>query len=347
MFQAQTKALQNGKPMIRALQGHKDHKIPFWFMRQAGRYLPEYRELRQKAGSFLDLCFNPEMAAEVTLQPLRRFDMDAAILFSDILVIPMALGQELAFMEGEGPRLGELDIEGLAFSNEKLMPVYQTIKLVREGLAPDKTLIGFAGAPWTVACYMVEGRGTGHFSKTIAFAKDNEKAFSVLIEKITSATIEYLSEQARSGAEVLQLFDSWAGLLPDGDFERWVTGPTKRICEALKQSHPDILLTGFPRGAKECYISYANETGVDCIGLDQDISVSWAVKNISGTCALQGNLDPALLLQGGKEMEEAALKILVEAQDRSLVFNLGHGIVKETPPENVALLSDIVKGYSR
>ena len=347
MPQIQPEAAQKGKPIIRALQGHVDTHVPFWFMRQAGRYLPEYRELRQKAGSFLNLSFTPEMAAEVTLQPVRRFGMDAAILFSDILVIPLALGQSLDFVEGEGPQLGPLDIESLSYSQTRLEPVYETLKLVSKELEQDKTLIGFAGAPWTVACYMVDGRGTGHFSKTISFARENEELFGQLIDKITDATVQYLTAQAQNGAEVLQLFDSWAGLLPAEAFARWVIEPAKHIREALRKSCPEVPMIGFPRGAKELYKDYARETNMDCIGLDTGISMEWAVSEMPSQFSLQGNLDPSLLLKGGQEMEKAVLDILGAARGRALVFNLGHGIVKETPLENVARLSEIVRNFSR
>lgn len=343
----QTKVSFQTKPIIRALQGHKDPQVPFWFMRQAGRYLPEYRELRKKAGSFLGLCFDPAAAAEVTLQPLKRFDMDAAILFSDILVIPKALGQELDFVEGEGPRLGELHIEKLSFSESELEPVYETLQIVRSRLQPEKTLIGFAGSPWTVACYMIEGRGTGHFKKAMSFAREEKETFALLMDKITDATIRYLSAQARSGADTLQLFDSWAGLLSPAEFRRWVIEPTKRIRASLKDDYPEIPVIGFPRGAKGLYSEYASKTGVECVGLDCEISMEEASVGIPETCAIQGNLDPVLLLQGGKAMEEAVHGILDAASKRSFVFNLGHGIVKETPPENVAFLSSIVKAYSR
>lgn len=349
MVQArQTEApAQAAKPIIRALQGYKDPKVPFWFMRQAGRYLPEYRELRNKAGSFLGLCFDPKAAAEVTLQPLQRFDMDAAILFSDILVIPKALGQELDFVEGEGPRLGELHIEKLSFSESELEPVYETLQIVRSRLEPEKTLIGFAGSPWTVACYMIEGRGTGHFKKALSFAREKEEAFALLIEKISDATIRYLSRQTLNGANALQLFDSWAGLLTAAEFERWVIKPTQRIRAALKASCPEVPVIGFPRGAGALYPEYAVETGVDCIGIDHEASMEDVSEGMPETCALQGNLDPALLLQGGSAMEAAVHRILAAASKRPFIFNLGHGIVKETPPENVALLSRMLKDYSR
>lgn len=348
MPQTRPKATQKSiKPIIRALQGCVDARVPFWFMRQAGRYLPEYRILRQKAGSFLNLCFTPEMAAEVTLQPLRRFDMDAAILFSDILVIPLALGQELDFVEGEGPKLGPLDIDKLTYSETKIEPIYETLKIVRSQLEPKKTLIGFAGAPWTVACYMVEGQGTGHFSKTLAFAKENEEVFDRLINKVADATVRYLSSQIQSGAEALQIFDSWAGLLPADKFQRWVIDPTKRIRSALKHSFPEIPVIGFPRGAQGLYADYAHETCMDCIGLDTGVSMEWVAREIPPIFSLQGNLDPALLLEGGKKMEEETRTLLEKTQGRAFVFNLGHGIIKETPPENVAHLSDILRNYSR
>lgn len=314
-------------------------------MRQAGRYLPEYRELRKQAGSFLDLCFNPEFATEVTLQPLRRFDMDAAILFSDILVVPYALGQKLTFAEGEGPRLGALpDLQNLNpdVFDKKLSPVFETIRRLKKNLAEDKALIGFAGAPWTVACYMVEGRGGGEFVEAKKHAFTHPENFDTLIEKLTEVTARYLIEQVRHGADVVQIFDSWAGLLPAPYFERWVTAPTKEIVRRVRAACPDVPVIGFPRGAGAFYRDYAERTGVQGLGIDTFYPMEKAAGEIRGV-TLQGNLDPVLLLTGGRAMEEATQRLLDETKNTPFIFNLGHGIIKETPPEHVARLSDIIK----
>ena len=246
------------KPLLDVLHGRAGSTVPFWLMRQAGRYLPEYRALRKTAGGFLDMCFNPEFAAEVTLQPLRRFDMDAAILFSDILVIPHALGQKLEFLEGEGPCLGPLDTKALQYDDSKLAPVYETLRRLKTQLAADKTLIGFAGAPWTVACYMVQGKGDGAFNEAKKFAFAQPAAFDALIETITDATIKYLVNQGKAGADALQLFDSWAGLLPEPYFTRWVIKPAQKIRAALKAAHPHLPMIGFPRGAGPCICPMPN-----------------------------------------------------------------------------------------
>lgn len=334
------------KPIVEALRGKARQPVPFWLMRQAGRYLPEYRELRKKAGSFLNLCFNPDWAAEITLQPIRRFDMDAAILFSDILVVPYALGQELDFVEGEGPRLGMLKVDRLSFDPSRLAPVYETLKKLRQQLAPEKTLIGFAGAPWTVACYMVDGQGGGEFGKTKKFAFENPEGFGVLIDKIVDATVLYLSAQAKSGADVVQIFDSWAGLLPEPYFTRWVIKPVHEIIRRLKMEHPHLPVIAFPRGAGELYKKYAAEVEADGIGIDTATPLSWAVKEFGEQACLQGNLDPEVLLVGGKVLEDAALSILDAAKGRPFIFNLGHGVIKETPPEHVAQLAKLIRGHA-
>lgn len=333
------------RPVIKALHGEAQTTAPFWLMRQAGRYLPEYRELRKQAGSFLDLCFNPDFAAEVTLQPIRRFDMDAAIVFSDILVIPHALGQKLDFVEGEGPSLGALDIESLSYDAKKLEPVFETLRRVRRALPPEKTLIGFAGAPWTVACYMVDGQGDGAFNKTKSFAYKNPEAFDQLIARIVDATVPYLVGQSKAGADVVQLFDSWAGLLPEPYFTRWVIQPAQEIVQRLQQSVPGLPVIGFPRGAGALYKSYAADVNVHAVGIDTQTPMDWAVRECPGKC-LQGNLDPLLLLEGGKALEENTLRILRAAQGRPFIFNLGHGIIKETPPDHVAQLARIIRGFA-
>ncbi|MEZ0259848.1 MAG: uroporphyrinogen decarboxylase [Alphaproteobacteria bacterium] len=331
-------------PIIAALQGESTPQIPFWLMRQAGRYLPEYRELRKNAGSFLNLCFNPELACEVTLQPLKRFDMDAAILFSDILVVPHALGQQLDFMEGEGPRLGPLRIASLKLQEKKLEPVYETVRRVRQNLGPEKTLIGFAGSPWTVACYMVQGQGGNDFPVTRHFAEVQPEKFKELLTIITDATVQYLRGQIASGAQAIQLFDSWANLLNRQQFVEWSIAPTREIVRKLKSAHPDIPIIGFPRAVTApFYKRFAEETGVDALGLDQLATFDAFPPKF----CLQGNLDPTVLLKGGQEMKDAALKILNAAGKRPFVFNLAHGIIKDTPPEHVAQLSSIIREFRR
>lgn len=341
------------KKIIRSLQGEVTGRIPFWLMRQAGRYLPEYRATRQQAGSFLHLCFNPELAAEVTLQPIRRFGMDAAIIFSDILVVPHALGQTLDFVEGEGPKLNALhgaqDISKLNFDafDQKLSPVYEALKLVRAALEPEKTLIGFAGAPWTLACYMLQGYGDGEFATAKKFSYSDPFNFDRLIDILTEATTRYVLKQIESGANVIQLFDSWAGLLPHHYFKKWVTNPTQKIVEQIRLKHPDIPVIGFPRGAGVLYTSYVAKTGVQGIGIDTQTSLQWAVREFGNDVCLQGNLDPVLLVTGGKELEGEIDRLLNLVKGQPFIFNLGHGILKETPPEHVAHLAGLLQAFKR
>lgn len=341
------------QPMLRALKGEVTQTVPFWLMRQAGRYLPEYRDLRLKAGSFLDLCFNPEWAAEVTLQPLRRFDMDAAIIFSDILVIPYAFGQKLDFVEKEGPKLDPIqekaEFERLSFDqlHEKLAPVYEALKIVRGKLAPEKTLIGFAGAPWTVACYMVEGEGGGEFPLTRKMAMETPEEFQILIDKLTAATTEYLLAQIDAGADALQLFDSWSGLLPEPFFTRFVTAPAKKIAAAIERRHKGFPLIGFPRGCGDKYPAYVRQTGIRAVALDQHVPLIWAREALGPKICIQGNLDPMALISGGKRLDDEANLILEACRNHPFVFNLGHGILKETPPEHVAQLAQIIKEFKR
>lgn len=343
--------MHNSKPILDALRGTRTERVPFWFMRQAGRYLPEYRNLRKNAGSFLDLVYTPEFAIEVTLQPIRRFAMDAAILFSDILVIPHALGQDVAFEEGRGPVLEPLDpshgLKGLNISDihETLSPIYETLKGVRDELPDNIALIGFAGAPWTVATYMVEGGGSQDHAKTKSWAYKDPDGFQKLIDLLVDASVEYLLAQIDSGAEAIQLFDTWAGSLPESAQRRWCVEPAKRITARLREAHPDIPVICFPRGAGPLYLDYARETGANCIGIDTALSPAWAAENIQPTAAIQGNLDPRLLVVGGEAMRREALAILDALQGGAHIFNLGHGIVPETPPEHVEELSDLVRSY--
>jgi uroporphyrinogen decarboxylase len=344
------------KRMIKALAGETQDRPPFWFMRQAGRYLPEYRATRAEAGDFLSLCYNPELAVEVTLQPIRRYGMDAAILFSDILVIPDALGQPLAYKEGEGPQLeairrtAELDRLKTGGVVEHLQPVMETLKGLRRELPPETTLIGFAGAPWTVATYMVEGAGSRDFANTKNWAFTDEAGFARLIDILVTATTEYLLAQVEAGAEVIQIFDTWAGALSETEFKKWCIAPVKRIVDALRAVHPDLPIIGFPRGAGAGYISFAADTGVSAVSLDTSVPVEWARDNVQNnhgqtSCAVQGNLDPLLVVAGGEAMRTEARRILEVLGKGPFIFNLGHGFVPQTPPEHVAELSQIIRDF--
>lgn len=339
------------KPLLEVLRGEKTPHVPFWFMRQAGRYLPEYRTLRKNAGSFLDLVYTPDFAIDVTLQPIRRYAMDAAILFSDILVIPHALGQSVTFEEGRGPVLEPLDpaapLKNLVRDNihETLAPIYQTIKGVRAELPDETALIGFAGAPWTVATYMVEGGGSPDHARTKTFAYKDPEGFQALINTLIDASVDYLLAQIDAGAEVIQIFDTWAGSLPESAQRRWCIDPLKKITTRLRQAHPDIPVIAFPRGAGPLYVEYARASGVNCVGTDTALSPGWAAKNIQPLAVVQGNLDPRLLVVGGEAMKNEARNILRALKGGGHIFNLGHGIVPETPPEHVEELSDLVRSW--
>jgi len=345
------------KSLIDNLNGSTTKNVPFWFMRQAGRYLPEYREIRETAGGFLNLVYNPDHASEVTMQPIRRFGMDGAILFSDILVIPHALGQALKFETGEGPKLEAIrDVDGLKILNlenihETLNPIYENIKQTRgklksEGFG-DTALIGFAGSPWTVATYMVEGGGSKTFTEVKKWAYGAPDEFQKLIDIVTDATISYLDHQVQAGVEALQLFDSWAGVLDPDQFEKWVIAPTTKIVAALREKYPHMPIIGFPRDAGHLSLNYIQKTGIQAVGLDFTQSPFWARKNLQSMMPVQGNLDPVYLLNGGSAMCDAATKILETYSARPFVFNLGHGVIKETPPENVAELSQLIKDFVR
>ena len=344
---------QADKPFLRALAGEAVWPPPIWLMRQAGRYLPEYREVRAQAGDFISLCTSPELAAEVTLQPLRRYGFDAAILFSDILMVPWAMGQPLRFAEGEGPLLEPLRdaaaINGLwtAGVAERAAPILETVARVRSLLDVQHqrtALIGFAGSPWTVACYMVEGRGGGEFAHARRMAHGDPALFGRLIRGLTDATAEYLLAQVAAGAEALMLFDSWAGLLPPSQFRRWVIEPTAELVRRLrKQLPPGFPLIGFPRLAGPLLAEYAQRTGVQAVGMDTAMDPRWAAANVPPGIALQGNLDPQALVAGGPALEAEARALLAAMRGRPFVFNLGHGIVPPTPPENVAALVRTVR----
>jgi uroporphyrinogen decarboxylase len=333
------------KKLLSVLKGEPAAVPPVWLMRQAGRYLPEYRALRAEAKDFIAFCLTPDLAAEVTLQPVRRFDLDAAILFADILLIPHALGQKVWFVEGEGPRLDPVAdgaaLEKLSYRAELLAPVMQTIKNVRAALPENAALIGFAGAPWTVATYMIEGAGgTGH--ETIRRLAWGEPAFFArLMDILVEATSAYLIAQAHAGAEVLQLFESWAGTAPAGLFERAVLAPTARIVKAVKTAHPAIPIIGFPRGAGAWATRYAEATGVDGIGVDQMTDI--AALALPQKIARQGNLDPVLLLQGGNAMRDEARKLVAAMAGKPFIFNLGHGVLQPTPPDHVAELVQAIR----
>jgi uroporphyrinogen decarboxylase len=337
------------KPFLQALAGEAIWPPPIWLMRQAGRYLPEYRAVRAKAGDFIALCTNPELAAEVTLQPIRRYGFDAAILFSDILLIPWALGHGLRFAEGEGPLLPPLrEVAALdALKPEemlgKLAPVLETVRRVRAGLDDQRALIGFAGAPFTVACYMVEGGGSRDFNATRRMAYAEPALFARLMDVLTQATVDFLSAQIEAGADTAMLFDSWAGILSPSQFRAHVIAPAQTISAALRQRFPHIRLIGFPRLAGTMLGEYATATGLDAIGIDTAVNPGLAASMVPASTALQGNLDPMALLAGGAALRAEARAILDVMKGRPFVFNLGHGIVPQTPPEHVAELLAIVR----
>ncbi len=335
--------------LLDTLRGENVRPRPSWLMRQAGRYLPEYRALRAEKGGFLALVYDSEAAAEITIQPLRRYGMDGAILFSDILIVPYAMGQDLEFLVGEGPhlspRLADAALSSLHAVPERLTPIYDTVKLVRAQLPADKTMLGFAGSPWTVATYMVAGEGSRDQHVTRELAYRDPAAFQAIIDAIVGVTIEYLAGQIMAGAEAVQLFDSWAGSLSPAQFERWVIAPNATIASAINARFPDVPVIGFPKGAGEKLPAYARETGVQAIGLDETIDPLWAHKVLPEGLPVQGNLDPLLLLAGGDEMERQALHILETFADRPHVFNLGHGIGQTTPVEHVGQLLNLVRNW--
>ena len=319
-----------------------------WLMRQAGRYLPEYRALRATKGGFLDLAYDPESAAEITLQPLRRFAFDAAILFSDILIVPHAIGQELTFVAGEGPRLSpplsDATLDGLAPVMERLEPIWATVRRVKASLAPETTFLGFAGSPWTVATYMVAGQGSREQAEARTLAYLDPGKFDAIIRRIEAVTLDYLSGQIEAGVDAVQLFDSWAGSLAPAEFERWVIAPTVRLVDGLRQRHPGVPIIGFPKGAGGKLGAYARETGVDAIGLDETVDPVWAAREMPSNLPVQGNLDPLALIAGGEMLRDATRRILDAFADRPHIFNLGHGIQQTTPIAHVEQLVEWVKG---
>ena len=335
--------------LLDTLRGANVRPRPAWLMRQAGRYLPEYRALRAKKGGFLPLVYDSAAAAEITLQPIRRYGLDGAILFSDILIVPYAMGQDLEFLVGEGPRLSPRLVDAALASLHavpaRLSPIYETVKLVKAALPADKTMLGFAGSPWTVATYMVAGEGSRDQHDTRAMAYRDPLAFQAIIDAITAVTIEYLGGQIIAGAEAVQLFDSWAGSLAPREFERWVIAPNAKIVAALAARFPHIPVIGFPKGAGEKLPAYARETGVAALGLDETIDPLWAARTLPEGLPVQGNLDPLLLIAGGAELERQTLRILAAFADRPHVFNLGHGIGQTTPLEHVGELLAVVRGW--
>jgi uroporphyrinogen decarboxylase len=341
------------KPVIAALRRQATPQVPIWLMRQAGRYLPEYRAVRAGVKTFLELCFTPELAVEVTLQPIRRFPLDAAIIFSDILVVPHALGQPVRFEEGQGPllepirsreELRKLSLDRLA---ETLTPVATAIAAVRRELPEQVALFGFAGAPWTVASYMVEGRGGSDFATVKGWAYREPESFGRLIELLVDATSAYLLQQVEAGAEILQIFDSWAGALSPAALERWALRPTAQIVQRVKARHPEVPIVVFPRGIGVFHARYVAECGCDGLSLDTAVPPEWAASVLQPGMALQGNLDPLALVAGGSAMREEATRILERLGGGPFVFNLGHGIVPQTPPDHVAALCELVHGWKR
>ncbi len=338
------------KTILRALAGETQAVPPIWMMRQAGRYLPEYRATRAKAGDFLSLCYTPDLAAEVTLQPIRRYQFDAAILFADILLVPQALGADLWFELGEGPRLSTITtpaelakLKPVGAIHETLAPVYETVRIVARELPKDVTLIGFAGAPWTVATYMVAGRGTPDQAPAHALKSAGRATFVSLIDTLTEATIAYLSAQIDAGAEVVKLFDSWAGSLKGRDFDDFALAPAKRIISALKARHPDIPVIAFPREAGERYVGFAKATGADGVALDSSVSAEWAAAHVQKDGCVQGNLDQRLLVTGGEELVRETKRVVRAFAGGPHIFNLGHGITPDADPDNVQRMIDAVR----
>jgi uroporphyrinogen decarboxylase len=337
------------KPFLKAIRGEPTAHVPFWLMRQAGRYLPEYRAVRSQAGGFLDLCFNPELAAEVTLQPIRRFGMDAAIIFSDILVVPYALGQGLCFQEGEGPKLEPIltvsELHGLSETLDlaRLAPVYAAITLVKAALPPETALIGFAGAPWTLATYVVEGGSSRDFKNVKSWAESDPDGFQKLIDRLTDAVIVHLVHQIQAGAEVVQLFDSWASALDGAAFDRWAVEPAKQIVAGVKQHYPEVPIIGFPRGVGRRAIGYAQQTGVDMISVDHSLPLHEIRDLLKPVVGVQGNLDPAILVEGGTVLENAVHEIVDALGGPRFIFNLGHGVVPQTPVAHVEQLAAVLR----
>ena len=340
---------QTDKPLLAVLKGQRRNPPPMWMMRQAGRYLPEYRALRAEKGGFLDLVYDNEAAAEITLQPLQRFpELDGAILFSDILIVPFAIGQHLSFVAGEGPRLTptmlDARIRDLEPHMQRLDPIYETVRQVKAQLSPETTLLGFAGSPWTVATYMIAGQGSREQAEARRLAYSDPAKLHVILDMIATVTVEYLSGQVAAGADAVQLFDSWSGSLAPAQFERFVIARTAWIVEQMKKRHPHVPVIGFPRGAGGKLGAYARETGVDAIGIDETTDPNWAQRELPDGMPVQGNLDPLALIAGGAPLKEAVSRILDAFSARPHIFNLGHGIQQDTPLAHVEELIRQVKG---
>jgi len=335
--------------LLRVFDGECLTPAPVWMMRQAGRYLPEYRKVRKQAGDFLDLCYSPDLATEVTLQPIRRYGFDASILFADILLIPDGLGQNVRFGEGIGPILEPIrtdaDFRKLTVDNlhTHLAPVYQTVKQVRAALPIETALIGFCGAPWTVATYMISGKGSPDqkYARLAAFRR--EGWVQELIDMLVETSVQYLCKQVENGADMLQVFDTWGGNLGELEFDQWCIQPMKAIVHGVKQKYPDVPIMGFPRNAGVRYKRFIEQTGVDGVSLDTSVSLQWACENIDKSCVLQGNLDPLAVVAGGKRLEIEVHHVLDAMADRPFIFKLGHGLIPETPPENVARVIEIIR----
>ncbi|AML51330.1 uroporphyrinogen decarboxylase [Falsihalocynthiibacter arcticus] len=339
------------KKLLRALAGETLEVPPVWMMRQAGRYLPEYRATRAQAGDFLSLCYNPELAAEVTLQPIRRYGFDAAIVFADILLLPQALGADVWFVTGEGPRLSTVTsasdfnkLTGVDGIHETLNPIYETLKILKSELPKETALIGFAGAPWTVATYMIAGRGTPDQGPAHALKSTDRETFQNLIDLITEGTISYLSAQIEAGAEVVKLFDSWAGSLKGADFNDFALAPTKRIISQLKARFPHIPVIAFPREAGDAYLGFAKATGADCLAIDTKVDLAWAAKELQKDGCVQGNLDPKLMVEGGDRLISETKRIKEALSNGPHIFNLGHGITPDADPANVDVMLKALRG---
>ena len=338
------------KTILRALAGETLPTPPIWMMRQAGRYLPEYRATRAQAGDFLKLCYNPELAAEVTLQPIRRYGFDAAILFADILLVPQALGADLWFVTGEGPRLSTITTQAELNKlvppdaiHDHLSPVYETVKILSKELPAETTLIGFAGAPWTVATYMIAGQGTPDQGPAHKLKAENRAVFDRLMDRITEATIHYMSKQIEAGAEVVKIFDSWAGSLQGDDFMNYSIKPMARITSALKEKHPGVPIIAFPRGAGERYVGAHAATGADCIAVDDGVTAEWAAENLQTGGCVQGNLKSSHMVSGGDALVSETRRTVQAFSKGPHIFNLGHGITPDADPENVQLMIDTVR----
>ena len=338
------------KTILRALAGQTQSVPPIWMMRQAGRYLPEYRATRAQAGDFLSLCYNSELAAEVALQPIRRYGFDAAIMFADIMLLPQALGADFWLVTGEGPQLATVtraaDLDQLRPADETdatLNPIYETLRILSRALPAETTLIGFAGAPWTVATYMIAGRGTPDQGPAHKLMTENPDVFERLIDLLTEATIDYLSKQIDAGAEVVKLFDSWAGSLKGNDFERFSLAPIRRIITALKARHPNTPVIAFPREAGEKYLGFAKATGADCLALDNSVDPQWAAAHLQPDGCVQGNLKSSHMVSGGPALVEDTKRIVAAFRNGPHIFNLGHGITPQADPDNVQRMIDAVR----